>query len=80
MFLSLSQMQKSRCAYVPCLTAFLSAVGLQLLLKTDLRVFHCRKGIIMLEYKYNIGAACNTIFQKQSVFKELAALGSLETK
>lgn len=34
----------------------------------------------MLEYKYNIGAACNTIFQKQSVFKELDALGSLETK
>lgn len=32
-----------------------------------LGTFHYRKGIVMLEYKYKIGAAWNTAFQKQNL-------------
>lgn len=60
-------MQKSRYAYVPCLTSLLSAVGLEHLLETVLRVFHCRKGKVLLEYKYNVSAVCNTVFHKQNL-------------
>lgn len=44
LFFSVSQMEKSRCAYVPSQTSFLSAVQLEHLLETVLRAFHCRKG------------------------------------
>lgn len=43
--------------------------------------FPCRKGVVMLEYKYNIHAECNTLFQRiDHIFKELNALRSLETE
>lgn len=73
-------MQKSRFVYVPCLTSLFSVMGLEHLLQTVLRAFNCRKGDVMLEYKYNVGAVCNTVFQKQNLFSELDAVGSLETK
>lgn len=71
LFIPLSQMQKSRCAYVLCLTSFFSAGGLKHLLETVLRTFHCRKGFTMLEYKYNIGAVCNAVFQNQNLFSKV---------
>lgn len=66
------------------LPLFFLPVQLKNLLEIVLRAvvaFPCRKGVVMLEYKYNRRAECNTLFQRiEYVFKELNALRSLETE
>lgn len=44
--------------------------GARALAGNILRAFHCRKGKVLLEYKYNVSAVCNTVLHKENLLSK----------